>query len=76
MTPLDYAAKIAASAGYTLDDILGYGRTQTLCDVRHEAWSVYRDTLGLSWNELQNLFNRDHGTIISGVRAYRRRRGL
>lgn len=67
-------AAVAQAYGVRLDDLLGPGRYQPLARIRHEAmWRLIR-LHGLSWSSAgRALGDRDHTTIIHGVRAHERR---
>jgi hypothetical protein len=63
---------ITRARGCSLDDILGASRKGSLVEARHECWYECRFNAHktLSFPELGAVFNRDHSTIISGIRRH------
>lgn len=62
------ARRIAGKYGVSLADMLGDSHRPTSVAARHELWMVIQHTLGLSFPEVGAIFNRDHTTVIAGVR--------
>jgi hypothetical protein len=63
---------ILRSRGCSLDDILGPSRHGSLVETRHECWHEckFHAHKRMSFKELGRAFNRDHSTIISGIRRH------
>lgn len=60
--------EVAASAGYTADELLSDSRRNHISYVRQYAvWRARRET-GRSWCELARIFKRDHTTLIYSYR--------
>ena len=56
----------------SFEDILGKRRHRYLVKARHHAmWLVRRNT-SLSYTKMAKLFNKDHATVIYGVRKHGR----
>ena len=60
----------------TREELCGRGRTKAVASARRELWWHLRHhpELSFSYEEIGRLFNRDHATVISGVRAHERHR--
>lgn len=67
------ARRICLGHGATLDEVLSASRHPRIVRARHRLWMILRDTLDLSYPELGALFDRDHTTIMSGVKKCRAR---
>lgn len=67
---------VAERHGLTIDDLLGGRRTQDVSEARHEAMWVIRNVLKDDGNPrwslptIGRIFNRDHTTVLWGVRAH------
>jgi chromosomal replication initiation ATPase DnaA len=62
-------ARICAATGVSLTELRGEGRSRPVALARQFAmWMLVRKR-GLSLNEAKLHFNRDHTTILHGVRA-------
>jgi hypothetical protein len=60
--------------GYTLADLKSARRQQPLVDARQELyWQIYKNT---NWSlpRIGKLFNKDHTTVLHGVRKVERRK--
>ena len=55
-------------------EVLGRTRRPTPTKARHEVWRRLRDDHEFSFNEIAALFDRDHTTVMSGIRNARARR--
>lgn len=66
---------VAAHYGVSGDDIRGRRRYQPIAHARSEVWRVLHDERGMSLPWIGRMFDRDHSTVLSGVRAARARRG-
>ena len=60
----------------TREELCGRGRTKAVASARRELWWRLRHhpDLSFSYEEIGRLFDRDHATVISGVRAHERMR--
>ena len=54
-------------------EVVGRTRRQTPTRARHAMWLRLRDDYNFSFNEIAALFDRDHTTIMSGIRTARKR---
>lgn len=74
-TPVnDIALRILANhyPEYTLPMIKGPSRNHGLVKARRHIWTAVRDERpDLSGATIARLFNRDHATVIVGIRRYR-----
>lgn len=63
---------ICRSYATTLEDVCGPSRTQNVVRARHAIWCHLRHREGsvFSYPELGNLFERDHTTVMAGVRTH------
>ena len=88
MTPASLVAELAVrdllgvvddvcrSRRVTREELCGRGRTKAVASARRELWWRLRHhpDLSFSYEEIGRLFDRDHATVISGVRAHERAR--
>jgi chromosomal replication initiation ATPase DnaA len=69
-------AAVAERHGLAVTDLVGPSRKQDICMARHEAMYVLRSVLTEEdrprWSlpAVGRMFNRDHTTILNGVRAH------
>jgi chromosomal replication initiator protein len=64
------ALEVARKHGISLDEIRGMCRERDLCAARWEAW-VRCKRLGFSSTRIGRFFgDRDHSTILYGIRRY------
>ena len=68
------AKQVAAETGVKLPDIMGRSRLAYLCRIRELIWFIAHEN-GASLPQIGRVFNRDHTTILSGLRNEKRRRG-
>lgn len=66
--------EIGDAAGVSVEEILGPRRPRHIASVRQDAMLAVRERLGLSFEILGELFQRDHTTVIQGCRKAERRR--
>lgn len=66
-------AKVLVNHNYNWTEIVGKSRKQKICEVRFEIWSDLQ-LAGYSLPQIGRLFNKDHTTILSGIRSYNGRR--
>ena len=60
-------AKVAAEHRMTVDDLVGPSRVRTICIPRWRAMRELRER-GLSLSRIGQLLNRDHTTVMHGLR--------
>lgn len=60
-------AKVAAEHRMTVDDLTGPSRVRAVCIPRWRAMREMRER-GLSLTRIGELLNRDHTTIVHGLR--------
>lgn len=71
---MDIAARILAAhyPDYTIPMIKGPSRLPALVFARRHVWAVvHEERKDLSVATIARLFNRDHATVIVGIRRYR-----
>lgn len=61
--------KVAEIHNVTVDDMMGNGRTSKFVEARQEAFYALHKR-GLSYSEIGRIMNRDHSTVMYGVRKY------
>ncbi len=69
---VDLLDRVCAGRGVTRDEVCGRGRTRTVALARHELWWHLRAARDFSYEEIGRLFERNHSTVLHGIRAYRR----
>lgn len=57
----------------TRDTLIGRRRTRSIAEARHHLMWILRVVLGLSLPRIGSLLERDHTTIIHGVRKHAER---
>lgn len=63
---------IARAAGVTIAQLNSRNREQDVADARAAVWYILRDHLSYTFSHIGRMYgNRDHTTIISGVRRIR-----
>jgi chromosomal replication initiation ATPase DnaA len=63
---------VCAGRGVTRDEICGRVRTRTVARARQELWWRLRAGRAFSYEEIGRLFQRNHSTVLHGIRAYRK----
>lgn len=66
-------ARVAAEYGVTADDIMGDVRSRNISWARHAAFYAVKAATGASLLRLGRIFNRDHSTILHGIRMHKAR---
>ena len=66
-------AKVLVEHGLGWSEVFNTSRKQRICDVRFEIWVGMREA-GYSLAQIGRLFDKDHTTILSGIRSYNARR--
>lgn len=64
---------VAESYGIRVDDILGRGQTREMVAPRQLAMYFCRQQLKMPFNQIGELFKRDHSTVMSSVRQVQRK---
>jgi hypothetical protein len=70
------AKEICEQHGADFDEVCGDRRYQRLVLIRQEIFYRIRVDLGMSYPEIGKRFNRDHTTILHGVRRHAKRFNL
>jgi hypothetical protein len=70
------AKQICDEHGADFDEVCGDRRYQHLVLIRQEIFYRIRVELGMSYPEIGKRFNRDHTTILHGVRRHAKRFNL
>lgn len=71
--PRRIVQEVAAQHDLTPEDLTGPRSRRTESRARHEAmWRIRRETR-LSYPQIGRFFNRDHTTVINGVRRHEQR---
>jgi chromosomal replication initiation ATPase DnaA len=75
---LEIVMAVCRLRGVTPDDLCGNRRTKAVCSARHELWASIHALphRHYSYVEIGRIFDRDHSTVLVGVRAHHRRAGL
>lgn len=66
------ARSLSKETGIPVDDILGRSKDAVVLEVRHRLWSMLIDK-GLSSVAVGKVVERNHATILHGVRLHRER---
>jgi hypothetical protein len=64
----ELTAQVSEETGYTIEELRGRGRDRWLSWSRFECWARIYDTGGISLPQIGRYFDRDHSTILSGIR--------
>lgn len=62
-------AEVAETHGVAVADILGRSRSAPFVAARHAVWARLRVNHGWSWPAIGREFDRDHTTVMYGVRS-------
>lgn len=60
--------ELCEKTGYTVEQIIGRGGSQTLKTMRKIAMYKLNHIDGMSQNDIAKLFNRHHSVISTGIR--------
>lgn len=65
---------LAKRHGALVDEVLACNREPRVCRARQAAWYALRHHGEVEWSypAIGRLFDRDHTTVMAGVRAYER----
>lgn len=66
----EVVAQVAHKHGLAPKDILSASRTAPIVRARHECWRRLRER-GWSYPAIARAFDRDHTTVLAGVRKVR-----
>ena len=69
----DIARRIAFEADIDIDDLRGLGRIRQFSDPRLRAYAEIYATGRYSLPRIGRYFNRDHTTVLTGIRRHNRR---
>lgn len=69
ISPKQVIDKVARYYGLSSKDLLGTRRTKNIKNARQVAMYLMNEELGLSTVRIGNEFNKDHTTVIHGVRV-------
>lgn len=69
----ELAKAVCSAYGVTFESILADDRTLTFFVPRSHLMWLSRNHLGLRWVEIARLMKRDHGTVMSGTKAFEKR---
>lgn len=68
MRPADIVCLVAADHGLTSADLYGRSRTRRVVAARQAAMLAVRRQTDMSLSEIGRLFDRDHTTVLHGIR--------
>jgi len=74
-TMAEIVAQVAAEYGVTVDDIKSVWRTPEIVRPRQDAMWRLRQQGRWTLPQIGRFLNRDHSTVILGIRAHERRLG-
>ena len=60
--------KIMEDYNLTVEEIKGNQRTKQVTEPRWVMWKLIRKNSGLSYGEIGRLFNKDHSTVMNGIK--------
>lgn len=66
-TGIGLVTQVARTHGFTVADLVGPSRVHGVCLARWRAMKALRDN-GRSFTAIGRLFNRDHSSVIYGLR--------
>lgn len=72
----EIAREVAEAYEVTVEDLRGRVRTRNIVLARHAAMYRMRMEAGRSYQQIGGYLNRDHTTVMSGIRAHAARHGL
>lgn len=73
LTPEEIFFHVANHFGITTKDLLGKSQAREVARARHFAIFICRKNLQLAFTKIGQLFERDHSTIMSGVKKMEQR---
>ncbi len=65
--------EVSAKTGYSVQNLLCDRRNAPLVRARHEVWWRARNETQFSLPQIATAYNRDHTTIIHGIRMHEKR---
>ena len=70
----EFIAAFALSRGYSFDEITGHSRVRPLAYCRQDAYAAVRNAYPAAGvKRIAGYFNRDHATVLYGIRQSQRR---
>lgn len=66
----DLLSIVAGVTGVSVDDIVSVGKTQSIVEARHMAMAIASTDLRLSSPEIGRMLNRDHSSVLYGIRQH------
>lgn len=66
----DIVQAVALETGISASDIMGRGKTSTVCEARFRVYAEANDA-GLSYARIGRAMGRDHSTVMAGAKRYR-----
>jgi len=73
VTMKEICQEISDLYGVSVDELLGPKRTKSISNARQHAMYLMAEQRHLSLPRIGSFFNRDHTTILHGVRAHKAR---
>ena len=67
-TKTSYLARMAAATGTTIEELTGRGQGRRMAFVRFACFLQLRRLKGFSLPQIGAIFNRDHTTVLHGIR--------
>ena len=64
----EMAKKICDKLNVTYEDAQSSTRIQEVVAARHSIWYVFHKEYGMTFTSVGKIFNKDHATIVHGVR--------
>ena len=71
---LDLLDAVCRRRNVTREEVCGRRRTRNIARARQELWWELRRDPGMSFGEIARLFDRNHTTVMTGVRVFARTR--
>ena len=60
--------KIMEDYDLNVEELRGDQRTKQVTEPRWVMWKLIRKNSGLSYGEIGRLFNKDHSTVMNGIK--------
>lgn len=73
---LEVLLRVAAKHQTSITKLLGHRRDKVSARARQEAYSEIYKLGGYSTTAIGKIFNRDHSTIVYGIKRHRQKCGL
>ena len=72
-TPDEIINEIAEMRGVTLEDLKSISRKRNIAHTRQEIFYELKHHTDLSTSEMGGIFDRDHSTIVHGIKMHKKR---